>query len=217
MNIKAVVPIKLNNERFPNKNLEPLGGKPLCAYLLETLASIPEIKTYIYCSDERIVPYIPANTHFFKRSEKLDQFSVKRQEIVQAMVQDIEADIYVYAHVTNPFLTQATIHAAVDAVSKEDYDSAIGVVPYQKYIWYQNQPMNFDCENLLRTQDIEPIYMEMGLFVFRRDVALKNGSVYGEKRKLIPVPEMEAIDIDYREDLEFANLLLTQSLYRHGR
>ena len=210
MKIKAVVPIKLNNERFPNKNLALLAGKPLCTYLLNTLAGISDLETYVYCSDEAIVPYLPNRIKFYKRSEKLDLFSVRRQEIVSSMIRDIEAGVYVYAHVTNPFLAEKSIRAAMDAVVHEGYDSAIGVTVHKKYIWYQSSPLNFDKDMLLRTQDIEPINMEMGLFAFRREVAERNGSVYGNRMKLIPVSEIEAVDIDYKEDLDFAELLLAR-------
>ena len=34
----AIVPIKLNNERLPNKNIKPFdNGAPLCHYIFETL------------------------------------------------------------------------------------------------------------------------------------------------------------------------------------
>ena len=208
MKVCAVVPIKLNNERFPNKNIALLGGRPLCAHLLSTLAGLDGLKTYVYCSDEAILPYLPQGVDFYKRDPALDAFSVKRQQIVSSMIRDIESDVYVYAHVTNPFLLGETIRAAIDAVVKEGHDSAIGVTEHRKYIWYQDKPLNFDRENLLRTQDIEPVYMEMGLFVFRREVALRNGSVYGNDLKLIPVTETEAVDIDYKEDIDFAELIL---------
>ncbi len=208
MKIKAVVPIKLNNERFPNKNIALLNGKPLCTYLLNTLSNIEGLETYVYCSDESITQYLPDNIKFFKRDARLDNFSVKRQEIVNAMIRDISADIYLYAHVTNPFLTKESIANAIYHIVHEDYDSAIGVTSHRKYIWYKNAPMNFDRDNLLRTQDIEPVYMEMGLYAFRREVALPNGSVYGDRLRLIPVTDIEAIDIDYKEDLDFANLII---------
>ena len=210
MKIRAIVPIKLNNERFPNKNLALLGGVPLCTHLLTTLSKIDEIDTYVYCSSDSILSYLPNGIKFFKRSPELDHFSVKRQQIVSSMLRDLPSDIYVYAHVTNPFLTEKSIRSAIQAVAQEGYDSAIGVTAHQKYIWYKNEPINFDTKNLLRTQDIEPVYMEMGLFVFRHEVAIRNGSVYGKNRKLIPVTEVEAVDIDYKEDLDFANLLLAQ-------
>lgn len=208
MKIQAVVPIKLNNERFPNKNLAPLHGKPLCRYLLETLSGMPELNTTVYCSDEKIASYLPEGVGFFKRSAELDRFSVQRQEIVLSMLRDIYADIYVYAHVTNPFLSARTIREAVEAVAAGGYDTALGVTEHRTYAWYQGRPVNFDRNDLKRSQDIDPLYLEMGLFVFKRPVAEQNGSVYGERIKFLPVSDFEAVDINYPEDMAFAERML---------
>jgi len=208
MKVKAVVPIKLNNERFPNKNLAELRGKPLCRYLLETLAGIPELETTVYCSSEKIKAYLPEGVGCFKRDPALDRFSVKRQEIVLSMLRDIEADVYVYAHVTNPFLSADTIRTAVSAVADEGYDTALGVAEHRTYAWHRGRPVNFDRDDLKRSQDIEPLYLEMGLFVFKRSVALRSGSVYGGRIKFLPVSEVEAVDINYPEDMAYAERML---------
>ena len=208
MIIKAVVPIKLNNERFPNKNLAELHGKPLCRYLLETLAGMPELEATVYCSDEKIRAYLPEAVGFFKRDSGLDLFSVQRQEIVLSMLRDIDADIYVYAHVTNPFLSAETIRAAIKAVAEDGYDTALGVTEHRTYGWYKNRPVNFDRNDLKRSQDIDPVYLEMGLFVFKRAVAEKNGSVYGERIKFLPVSDIEAVDINYPQDMAYAGRML---------
>ena len=208
MKIRAVVPIKLNNERFPNKNLADLHGKPLCCYLLETLAGIPELDTTVYCSDEKICSYLPEGIHYFKRSPELDRFSIQRQEIVSSMLRDLPADLYLYAHVTNPFLSAQSVREAVAAVEAGGYDTALGVTEHRTYGWYHGRPVNFDRDDLKRSQDIDPLYLEMGLFAFRRAVAEKNGSVYGERIKFLPVSDLEAVDINYPEDMVYAERML---------
>ncbi len=214
MKIQVVVPIKLNNERFPNKNLADLRGKPLCRYLLDTLSAMPGLETTVYCSDEKICSYLPEGVRFFKRSAELDRFSVQRQEIVFSVLRDISADIYVYAHVTNPFLSAQSIQAAIDAVAADGYDSAVGVTEHHTYGWYQGRPINFDRDDLKRSQDIEPVCLEMGLFVFKREVALRNGSVYGDRIKFLPVSDVEAVDINIPQDMAYAERMLERAVNR---
>lgn len=208
MKIRAVVPIKLNNERFPNKNLESLRGKPLCRYLLETLAGIPDLETTVYCSDAKILPYLPEGVGFFRRDPRLDGFAVRRQEIVSSMLRDLGADVYVYAHVTNPFLTAESVQAAIKAVTAEGYDTALGVTEHRTYAWYRGEAVNFDREDLKRSQDIDPLYLEMGLFVFKRSVAERNGSVYGGRVKFLTVSDIEAVDVNYPQDMAYAERML---------
>lgn len=208
MKVKAVVPIKMNSERIPHKSIADLHGKPLCRYLLETLASIPGLDTTVYCSDEKICSYLPDGIHFFKRNPRLDKFSVQRQEIVLSMLRDIDADVYVYAHVTTPFLSVESIQTAIRAVTDEGYDTVLGVTEHRTYGWHHGKPVNFDPDDLKRTQDIDPIYLERSFFVFKRSIALKNGSLYGERIKFLPLSDKEAVDIDYPDDLAHAEHLL---------
>ncbi len=40
MKVVALIPIKMNSQRLPHKNLLDLGGKPLCYHLTETLTKV---------------------------------------------------------------------------------------------------------------------------------------------------------------------------------
>ena len=50
--IVAIVPMKLNNQRLPQKNTKAFtNGKPLCYYILSKLLKIEKIdEVYVYCS-----------------------------------------------------------------------------------------------------------------------------------------------------------------------
>ena len=49
MKVAAVVPMKLNNRRLPQKNTKPFtNGRPLCWYILSTLLEVEAIeKVYV--------------------------------------------------------------------------------------------------------------------------------------------------------------------------
>lgn len=40
MKVVAFVPIKLNSQRLPGKNIMPLNGRPTCDYIFETIANV---------------------------------------------------------------------------------------------------------------------------------------------------------------------------------
>ena len=59
MKVVAFVPIKLNSQRLPHKNILPIAGHPLCWHLCNTLLKVNNIdEVYVYCSDERVSDYI---------------------------------------------------------------------------------------------------------------------------------------------------------------
>lgn len=204
MKTVAFVPIKLNNERLPNKNILPLNGKPLCYYIFSRLLEL-NLKTYVYCSDEKIKEFIPKDVIFLKRSVDLDKNTTKGLEIYHSFVNEISADAYVLAHATSPFTKTTTIKKCID--SFESYDSAFTVLKYQTFSWFKNKTINYNLNDIPRTQDIEPVYVETSsVYSFKKDVILNNRRI-GNNPNLIEVDLVEAIDIDNESDYNFAKKL----------
>lgn len=206
MKIVALVPIKLNNQRLPGKNTMILEGKPVCSYIFETLQNVDTInEKYVYCSDESIIPYIPEGLHFLKRDTYLDGFQVKGLEIIDRFVKDVDADIYVLTHATQPFTKSESIKKALEKVVSGKYDSAFSAVLLQDYMWMNGKPLNYDRKDIVRTQDLEPIYMETGaFFIFRKEVFTEFGQRIGNNPYIYEINQFEAVDIDTAEDFEFA-------------
>ena len=210
MNIVAVMPIKLKNERCPGKNTRLLGSKPLLQFELDSL-KVTGLCTSInvYCSDETVVPFLPAGINFIKRSEILDLPTSNFTQIFTAFMNDVDADIYVYAHATAPFITVETMESCINAVLSGEYDSAFCAVKLQDYLWKNGEPLNFDAANLPRTQDLEPIYQETsGVYVFTKEVFQKYHRRIGVKPYIKEVSFKEAVDIDNPEDFELAQIML---------
>lgn len=216
MKIVSFIPIKLNNQRLPGKNLLPLNGKPLCSYIFNTVSQIDEIdEKYVYCSDEAIKEYLPKEISFLKRDSCLDGFQVKGLEIIDRFVKDIDADIYILTHVTQPFTKASSIRSALSKVMSGDYDSAFSAVALQDYMWYHGKPFNYNMKDIVRTQDLEPIYMETGaFFIFRKEVFTKYGQRIGLKPYIYTIDQFEAIDIDTAEDFEFAKVAASYLVQR---
>ena len=125
----------------------------------------------------------------------------------------VDADIYVYAHATAPFVTVDTIHECVAAVKSGEYDSAFCAVRIQDYLWSDGQPMNFDAQNLPRSQDIKPIFRETsGIYVIPKDMYKKLGRRIGLKPYIKEVSFKESVDINNPEDFELAQALLNIDL-----
>ncbi len=55
MKTVALIPIKLNLQRLPHKNILPIAGHPLCWHIVNTLLQVKDIdEVYIFCSDEAV-------------------------------------------------------------------------------------------------------------------------------------------------------------------
>ena len=210
MKIVALVPIKLNSQRLPHKNILPLAGNSLCCHIVNTLVKVKKIdEVFVYCSDETVEKYLPVGAIVKKRDKRLDNDLVKGSEIYRSFINDIDADIYVLAHTTSPFIKLKSIEEALDHVLKKEYDSAFSARRVQTFAWYQGKPINYDLDDVPRTQDMEPIWIETSaFFIFRKELFTKYNRRIGFHPYIQEVSGLEAIDIDEQEDYEMALRLL---------
>ena len=206
----AIMPIKLHNERCPGKNTRMLGTKPLLQHELDSLRETGLCDSInVFCSSEDVVPYLPAGVNFVRRPEYLDLPTSNFTQIFTLFMEQNDADIYVYAHATAPFISVDTMKQCIEAVQSGEYDSAFCAVKLQDYLWQEGEPLNFDATNLPRTQDLKPIYQETsGVYVFTREVFEKYHRRVGKKPFIKEVSFKEAVDIDNPEDFDLAEALV---------
>lgn len=214
MKIVAIMPIKLNNERLPGKNTKILGEKPLLQYELDSLRKTKMVEEiYVYCSDEAVIPFLPDGVTFLKRPTQLDLPTSNFSQIFDSFMSKVDADIYVYAHATAPYITVNTMKQCIQAVASGDYDSAFCASKIQDYLWQDGQPLNFDATNLPRSQDLKPIYRETsGVYVFTKEAYRNYHRRIGGKPFVKEVSFKEAVDINNPEDFELAKALLNIEL-----
>lgn len=204
--VVAFVPIKLNSQRLPGKNLLPLGKNALCWHIFEQLKKCANIdQIYVYCSDPVITDYIPEGVTFLQRPGYLDGDEIKGAQIYQEFISQIPADIYVLAHATSPLICATSISNSIDKVLHDGFDSAFSVSEHKTFAWYDGHPVNYDLTNVVRTQDLKPVYLETSaFFVFRSEIFLKHGRRIGFNPWMCILSEKEAVDIDTASDYELA-------------
>lgn len=214
MSIVAIMPIKLNNERCPGKNTRLLGDKPLLAHELDNLKRTGLCDSInVYCSDEAVIPFIPEGVNFVKRPSFLDLPTSNFNQIFENFMNTVDAEVYVYAHATAPFITVDTMQQCIEAVKSGEYDSAFCASKIQTFLWKNGEPLNFDASNLPRTQDLDPIYQETsGVYVFTKEVFKKYGRRIGVNPFIKEVTFKETVDIDNPEDFDLAEALININL-----
>ena len=204
------MPIKLTNERCPGKNTRLLGNKPLLQHELESLINTQMCnEIYVFCSDESVKPFLPLGVYFLKRPKELDLPTSNFTQIFTHFMEQVDADIYIYAHATAPFVTINTMKQCIEAVVSGQYDSAFCAIKLQDYLWKNGEPLNFNATNVPRTQDLEPIYQETsGVYVFKKEVFSLHKRRIGLTPFIKEVSFRESVDIDTPEDFKLAEILL---------
>lgn len=206
MKVIALIPIKLNSQRLPHKNILPIANHPLCWHICNTLLNINNIdEVYVYCSTKEVMDYLPEGVIFKQRPEWLDEDEVKGYDIYNEFIKEVDSDVYLLAHTTSPFIKKETIEKALQNVILGKYDSAFSAEKIQTFAWYKNKPINYELENIPRTQDIEPIWVETSaFFIFERHIFTEHRRRIGFHPYIQEVSGIEAIDIDEKKDYELA-------------
>ena len=215
MKIVAIVPMKLNNRRLPQKNTKRFtNGKPLCHYILSTLLSVDEIdEVYVYCSNPDIQAFIPEGVKYLQRSTSLDQDTTSMTEVLTCFTKEVDADVYVMTHTTAPFISKESIEKGLGAVLSGEYDSAFAAKKLQDFLWKDGKPFNYALDRIPRTQDLPVLYEETsGFYIYRKEVMAEAHRRIGEKPCIVEVGEIEGIDIDELEDFEMADAVFNYKL-----
>lgn len=220
MKVVAFVPVKLNNQRMPGKNVKRFDdGTPLITLFLKTLVRVKSFnEVYVFSSSPEIKNYLVAGAKFLQRPEYLDSQEATPQQIIREFIKRIDADIYAVCHCTSPFVTVEHFEECVQAVKNGGYDSSFTAEKLQRLLWENDsKPMNFDAADIPRTQDLKPIYCEISAaYVFRKEVFEKYQRRIGMNPYITIVSGIECVDIDYPEDFEMANAVY-MSLILRGR
>jgi len=217
MKLTALLPMKGTSERVPNKNMKNFDGAPLYHAIMKSLLSSKYIDKVVINTDSDVIAK-DAKKNFgdkvliIDRPESIRGGDVSMNIIIDCDLNQLEGEHFLQTHSTNPLLRAETIDKAVEAYfeSLDEYDSLFGVTKVQTRFYDKDaNPVNHNPQELLRTQDLEPLYEEnSNFYIFSKDSFLKAGKKrIGLKPQIFEVNKLEAIDIDEPEDFKLAELL----------
>src|SRR5210317_891874 len=181
--IYALLPIKQNSERLPNKNFNLFNKKPLYIWMVNKLLSIDLF-------DKIIIN---------KRPYKLRGTHTSMNKIIHHDIDLSEADIYFQTHVTNPLLGKTSIYDALNFFKKQKkYDSIFSVTSKNTMLWNKkSRPINHNPHKLISSQKLEAYYEEnSNFYIFSKKSFLKNKSRIGNKPFMYELGKIESLDIN---------------------
>ena len=210
MKVVAFLPAKGSSERVENKNTRLLDGKPLFLHTLEKLVECNFIDEVYLDSESDDIFDIASEIEckHLKRDPALATNKTDGHALFFNEVRQVEADIYIQVLGTSPFIKMETIKRGIDVlIENPDYDSAVLVSKEKFYLWKDNQPQ-YDKFHIPNSKDLNDTIVEsMGLYIVRREVALKNKMRYGDKVYFLYADATEKVDVNYPDEFEMANYL----------
>jgi len=215
----ALVPIKEHSERVTNKNFRSFGGKPLYHHIIQILEHTYAVDNIIINTDSFVVKneaiQLFSKVIIHDRPNELIGDFISVNTLIESDLNRSEADIYIQTHATNPLLKAETIASALNRFVEEEngYDSLFSVNKFQSRFYDKDgNPVNHNPNELLRTQDLPPLYEENScLYIFTKESFAKRKTRIGEKPILYTIPNIEAVDIDDEYTFKLAEIIALYS------
>jgi CMP-N-acetylneuraminic acid synthetase len=218
--ITALVPMRHHSQRVVGKNYRPLAGRPLYEYIIKILLDCPEIEAVVVDTDSQLVmdglrKNFP-QVRILERPEHLRRDDIPMNEVLAYDVSQLNSDLYLQTHSTNPLLSSQTISRAIHALIENypAYDSLFAVTRIKTRLWDQlGRAINHNPKILLQTQDLPPIYEENScIYIFSAESLLANRNRLGERPLMFEIDPPEAWDIDDELDFQIVEFLVENRL-----
>lgn len=212
--IDIFIPLKGASERVPGKNMRPFGGRPLFHTILATLEEAERVSGVYIDTDSDVIAESAAvfdHVTVIRRKEELLGHEISVNWLIKDFLVD-HPDIghLGQTHCTNPLLSAGSIDAAVGAYfDNAQATSLFTVTRIQARLYDKDmKAVNHNPDELLPTQDLDPIYLEnSNLYLFERKAFLDEDARITAKPMMWEMDPYEAVDIDEEKDFRMAEAL----------
>ena len=212
--ISAVIPVKGNSTRLPNKNILPFGNSNLLQHKIEQLKQVEGLHEIICSSDsdEMLKIAETAGIKAIKRPIQYADESVPFGMFLEYICDVIEGDHLMWACATSPLVEPYLYNKAIKTYFEklyEGYDSLITCSPYQTYLMDENGPLNFKMGLEHKNSEQLPMlyHFTNGIDLAPKDKVKEWHYNYGPKAYRLLVNKREAADIDDVYDYECAKAM----------
>ncbi len=220
----AIIPARGGSKGLPGKNIKLLNGIPLIAHTINAaLKSKAVTRVFVNTDDEEIaaiakeygaeVPFLRPIHLASDTARAIDvyaHFINKYHELYNIHLQS-----FIVLQPTSPLRSSIDIDAAITLFSTKNADSVISFcqehhpVKWHKYITedYKITPI---FEDTLNNRQLEKpsFYPNGAIYVFNTNI-LKANTYYTENTYAYIMDRSKSIDIDFLEDFQYAEFLLS--------
>jgi len=221
--IVAIIPIRSGSVGCKNKNIRPLGGRPLVDWAIRPARHSRYVDFVVVSTDSphyrniaqkcgAMVPFLrPPELAKDVPTEWVIKHAVETLERVYDVFKKNPIEIVVTIQCTSPFLLPQDIDKCIEALLKDkDADSAITVREVRDYPQWMFFQEGKYLERLIGgtlkgeegvRQNLPKLWIPNGMvYATRRKILMEKNLLIGEKCIPIVVPLERSVDIDHEVD-----------------
>lgn len=233
-NIVAIIPARAGSTAVAEKNIRPLGGKPLISYTIEAALRSRVDRVIVSTEDNRIASVAReyrAEVPFLRPQELAIDTASSLSVLLHALsyLQEREqyyAEVVVFLQPTSPFRTYKHIDLGLDMLFKSSVDSVIGVceVQHHPYVMYEKDETD-NLKELIkmenkphRRQEFPPFFANNASLALSRRRYFDQVSEYSPcfnpvSMKGLVMDRISSIDINDEFDFALAEFVISSGLF----
>jgi CMP-N-acetylneuraminic acid synthetase len=220
MRCYAIIPARGGSKGIIGKNLQTIGGVSLIGRAVSAARLARHVDAVFVSTDDDAIA-AEARAHGAEIVVRPPELCVDEASSESALIHAVgdiakrglpSPDIIVFIQCTTPFLEPGDVDGTIEALLREDADSAFTAAEVHVFIWETGETgahgVNHDKLVRQRRQDRPRQFQETGsLYALRVPGFLASGHRFWGKTAFYEVPKSRAIDIDDAADLEVARAM----------
>lgn len=224
----AIVPARGGSKGIPNKNIIPVGGKPLICWTIEAgLQSKYVNKTIVSSDDDKILNVSKSHgAAVLKRPDAIAEDTTPTEPVITHVIETLAEhgehyDYIVLLQPTSPLRNSEDIDNAIAMLLNSEAGALISVVepehtPYKAFKLSTDgylESLFDETFHFLRRQDLPPTFLPNGaIYVIDTDTFLSTKTLLAEKTLAFEMSSQASIDIDTMSDVKLVEEHLNTSL-----
>ena len=221
----SIIPARGGSKRLPRKNVLDLCGKPLISWTIEAALNSKYLDEVVVTSDDSEILGIANNmkVRSIERPPHLASDTASTFDAVKHTIDNVDSYEYiVLLQPTSPLRNATHIDKAIELLARKGADAVISVSNISHNPAWSNtldeslSMKNFINEEFLKksSQDLEKYYKLNGaIYICKTKKLLEEKSFFlRDNIFAFIMSTTSSVDIDKKEDFEFANLYLSKKI-----
>lgn len=230
----AVIPARCGSKGLPNKNILPLGGKPMLAYSILAAIKAGVFEEIFVSTDSEEYADISrrygASVPFLRSKELATDTSSSWDCVIEALVKykalGKEFDLVVFLQPTSPLRTAQDILNALQIMMDKNADAVVAVCETEHCpLWSNTLPPDLSMKDFIPTQVLNiprqsiPKYYRINgaVYIVRAEDIQKSQNIYAGAAFAYVMPRERSIDIDVKCDFITAEMMMNETQQADNR
>jgi len=211
MDICALIMARGGSKRVPNKNIKMFGNSSLLGIKINQLKQIPGLKIYVNSDSDEILDVASEyEVTAIKRDSYYATDHVSINEVYENLAESVNHKHILFAHVTSPLVQLNSLVECLEIYKNlsAEYDSLATVTNIHKFLWHDSKAVNYDPENMPRSQDLPTYYMLNFAFnILPRKLMIERKNIIGKRFYPFALNELESYDVDTEDEFTTAHYI----------